>query len=108
MAFQDTESNNLVSFDYVNLEKGTNDHKNVLILLDDKSNLKSLYGFANTAADNVVMTIIEWCSTFAVQETLISDVPTHFKNDTFEGIKNFFNVPRHFNFSRDSWSDGLG
>lgn len=66
------------------------------MLRDDHSDYKWLFSFPNTAAENATRAIIDWAGAFGVRKSLMSDGPTHFKNETIRMVAKGLKVPHHF------------
>lgn len=74
--------NSLLQFDYLELGPGDNGDKYVLMLRDYHSNYVWMFTFAGNMTENAAHTIIDWCSAFGIPIGLMSDGPTHFRNET--------------------------
>ena len=105
-AFFGTKPHDLVQFDYVDLGPSRNGDKYVLMMRDDHSDYKWFFCFPNTDAANAATAIIEWCSTFKVPNALMSDGPTHFKNETVRLVTKNLKTPHHFTLPYCPWSNG--
>ena len=105
-ALHGTKPNALLQFDYIELGMGANGDKYVLMLRDDHSDYKWFFAFPDTSAENAATSIIDWSAAFGVPEGLMSDGPTHFKNETIRLITRGLKVPHHFTLPYSSWSNG--
>lgn len=105
-AVHGTKPNDLVQFDYIDLGPSKTGDKYVLMLRDDHSAYKWFFCFPSTDAENAATAIIEWCSTFGVPNALMSDGPTHFKNEVVHMVTKILKVPHHFTLPYCPWSNG--
>lgn len=105
-AFHGTKPNDLLQFDYVEIAPGANGEKYVLMLRDDHSDYKWFYALASTDAENAASAIIDWAAAFGVPAALMSDGPTHFKNETLRLVSKGLRVPHHFTLPYCPWSNG--
>lgn len=101
-----TAPNDLVQFDYIEIAPSRTGEKYVLMLRDDHSDYKWFFAFTDTAADNAAQAIIDWCAAFGVPKMLMSDGPTHFKNETVRMVCKNLKVPHHFTLPYSPWSNG--
>jgi len=101
-----TKPNDLLQFDYIHLGPSHNGDQYVLMMRDDHSDYKMFYCFPSTDAENAATAIIEWCSLFGVPGRLMSDGPTHFKNETVRLVSKGLKVPHHFTLPYCPWSNG--
>ena len=101
-----TSPNDLLQFDYIELGPSLNGDKYVLMLRDDHSDYKLFYSFPDTNAENSATAIVEWCSMFGVPNTLMSDGPTHFKNETLRLVAKGLKAHHHFTLAYCPWSNG--
>ena len=95
-AVHGTQANDLLQFDYIELGPSTEGSKYVLMLRDDHSDYKWFFAFPDTSAENAAHAIIDWCAAFGVPNGLMSDGPTHFKNETVRSVCKNLKVPHHF------------
>lgn len=56
--------------------------------------------------ENATVNIIEWCASFSVPNGLMSDGPTHFRNDTVRLVSKGLKVSHHFTLPYFPWSNG--
>lgn len=66
------------------------------MLRDDHLDYDWFFAFPQTEAPNAATAITEWCSAFGVLNCLMSDSPTHFKNETVRLVCKGLKVPHHF------------
>ena len=66
------------------------------MLRDDLSNYKWIFALPDTAAENAATAIIDWCAAFSVPQELMSDGPTHFKNETLRIVAKGLKFPHNF------------
>lgn len=76
------------------------------MLRDDHSDHKWFFAFANESAENAAQAIIDCCAAFGVPNRLMSDGPTHFKNETVRLVTRGLKVPHHFSLPYTLWSNG--
>lgn len=95
----------LLQFDYTDLGPSHSSDKYVLMMRDDHSDYKWIF-CCSTDAENAATAIIEWCSTFGVLNALMSDGPTHFKNETVCLVTRGLKSPHHFTLPYCPWSNG--
>ena len=76
------------------------------MLRDDHSGYQWFFPFATTAAENAANEIIDWCAAFGVPQGLMSDGPTHFRNETMLLIAKGLRVPHHFTLPYTPWRYG--
>ena len=105
-AVHGTKPNDLLQFDYIELGPSNNGDKYVLMMRDDHSDFKLFYCFPNTNAENAATAIVEWCSLFGVPNALMSDGPTHFRNETVRLVAKALKTPHHFTLPYCPWSNG--
>lgn len=105
-AMHGTKPNDVLQFDYIELLPSKNGCKYVLMLRDDLSDYKWFFEFADTLATNAATAIIDWCAAFGVPKSLLSDGPTHFKNETVRLVCEGLRVPHHFTLPYCPWSNG--
>ena len=101
-----TKPNDLLQFDYLDLGPSQSGEKYFLMLKDDHSSYCRLFAFADTSADNAAQAIIDCCAAFGVPNGLMSDGPTHFKNETIRLLAKGLKVPHHFTLPYCRWSNG--
>lgn len=61
---------------------------------------------SDTSADTAARAIIDWASAFGVPKSLMSDGPTHFKNEMVRLVAKGLKVPHHFTLPYSPWSNG--
>ena len=105
-SFSGTKPNDRLQFDYIELGPSSIGAKNVLMLRDDHSGYCRFFAFPDTIAENAATAIIDWSAAFGVPATLVSDGPTHFRNDTMRLISKGLRVPHRFTFPYCPWSNG--
>ena len=76
------------------------------MLRDDHSDYKWFFPFSDTLAENAAIAIIDWCAAFGVPNGLMSDGPTHFRNETVRLVCKGLKVPHHFTLPNTPWSNG--
>lgn len=77
-----TSLNNFVHFDYIEIASSRTAEKYVFMLSEDHRDYNRFFLFFNTAADCAAQAIMDWRAAFGVPKMLMSDGPTHFKNET--------------------------
>lgn len=105
-ALHGTKPNDLLQFDYIEIAHGRSGEKYVLMLRDDHSNYAWFYATCDTAAEQAASAIIDWCAAFGTPKQLMSDGPTHFKNETIRQLAKGLRVPHHFTLPYSPWSNG--
>lgn len=104
-AVHGTKPNDLLQLDYIELGPTERGHNYVLMLRDDHSDYKLFIAFPTTNSENAAA-IIEWCAAFRVPNGLMSDGPTHFKNEVVCLVTKGLKVPHHFTLPYCPWSNG--
>ena len=79
-----THPNDLLQFDYIELGKSTMGDQYVLILRDDHSGYAWFYPTVSTSAEKAASALIAWCAACGPPTTMMSDGPTHFRNETLK------------------------
>ena len=105
-AVHGTKANDLLQFDYIELGVSQSGYKYVLMMRDDHSDYKWFIPTASTAAQHAATAIIDWCSSFGVPNGLMSDGPTHFRNEVVRLVCKGLKVPHHFTLPYCPWSNG--
>ena len=103
-AVHGTSPNDLLQFDYIEIAPGEEGDKYILMLRDDHSDYKWFFAFGDTSAENASRAIIDCCAAFGVPKGLMSDGPTHFKNETVHKVSKGLKVPHHFTLPYTPWS----
>lgn len=85
----------MFSFDYIDMGLGSTGNKYILILRDNHSGYSCMYPTDSTSADTAVHALLDWSEAFDVPTQLISDGPTHFKNETLRPLAKLIRVPHH-------------
>lgn len=101
-----TQPDDLLQFDYVEISPSRTGQNYILMLRDDHSDYKLLFSTPVTVAENVALAIIDWCAAFNVPKGLMSDGPTHFKNETIRLVTKGLRVPHHFILPYTPWGNG--
>lgn len=101
-----TTPNDILQLDYIDLGPSATGDKYVLMLRDDHLDYNWFFSFPDTSAANAANAIIDWCAAFGVPKTLMSDVPTHFRNETISLVEKGLKVPHHFTLPYCPWSNG--
>lgn len=101
-----TSPNELLQFDYIEIAPSGTGDKYVLMLRDDHSDYKWFFAFADTSAENAAQVIIDWSAAFGVPKMLMSNGPTHFKNEAVRLVSKGLKVPHHFTLPYTPWSNG--
>eukprot|EP00171_Calliarthron_tuberculosum_P003723 IDg3723t1 len=91
---------------YIDLGMGRSGDKYVLIVRDDHSHYCWLFPFADTKAEIAAHALVDWCAAFGVPKGLMSDGPTHFKNETLRLVTKTLRTPHHFTLPYCPWSNG--
>ena len=93
----------MLQFEYIEIGPSNPGTKYVLMLRDDHSNYCWFFAFPDTSAENTPTAIIDWCAAFRVPKGLMSDGPTHFKNETIRRTSGGLNIPHHFTTTYCPW-----
>jgi len=101
-----TKPNDLVQFDYLEIGPSKTGEKYLLLLRDDHSDYKWFFVFHDTLAENAAHALIDWAAAFNVPNGLMSDGPTHFKNETVRLVSRGLKTPHHFTLPYTPWSNG--
>lgn len=80
--------------------------KYLLMLMDDQSDCKWIFSFAETSAVNAAYAIIDWCAAVSVLNGLMSNGPTHFCTETVRFDCKGLKVPHHFTLPYTPRSNG--
>lgn len=105
-AVHGTKENDLLQFDYIEIAPTASGVKYVLILRDDHKNYSLLFLFSDTSAENAARAIIDWTAAFAVPGGLISDGPTHFRNETLRLLSKGLKVKHKFTLPYTPFCNG--
>lgn len=76
------------------------------MLHDDHSNYCWFFATADKAAEHAASAIADLCASFDVPKQLMSDGPTHFKNETGRMLTKYLRVPRQFTLPYTPRSNG--
>lgn len=101
-----TSPNELLQFDFLELGKSTTGDKYVLMLRDDHSGYTWIYPSITTDAEHAATAVIDWCAAFGPPSTLMSDGPTHFRNETMRQVAKGLKCKHHFTTAYCPWSNG--
>lgn len=101
-----TTPNALLQFDYIEMCSTPTGEKYILMLRDDHSGYSWLYPAENTSADTAANAIIDWSAAFGIPEGLMSDGPSHFKNETLQLLAKGLSTPHSFTLPYCPWSNG--
>lgn len=93
-----TKPNDLLQIDYIEIGASHLGYKYILMMRDDHSDYKWIFVFPNKSAENAAHATIDWCATFIVPNGLISNEPTHFRNETTLLVTPELKVPYQFTF----------
>lgn len=80
--------------------------KYILMLRDDHSSYCWLYPTNTTDASTVEDALLDWSAAFGAPNGLMSDGPTHFKNETIRLLTEGLRTPHHFTQPYCPWSNG--
>lgn len=80
--------------------------KYVLMIWDDHSDYKRVFPFLNTAGENAAVALIDWRAAFGIPKRLMSNGPTHFRNETLRLLAKGLKTPHHFTLPYFPWSYG--
>lgn len=105
-AVHGTGPNDLLQFDYIEIGSASTGEKYVLMLRDDHSSYCWFFAFRDTLAENAARAVVDWCAAFGVPAGLMSDGPTHFKNETLRLVCKGLRVLHQFTLPYTPWSTG--
>lgn len=87
--------NNFVQLVYVDLSSSNSWNKYVLMLRDDHSDYKWFFCFPNTDTENAAYAITDWSDANGVQASIMSEDPTHLKNETVRLASKSLKIAHH-------------
>lgn len=105
-AVHGTSPNDLLQFDCIKIAEANSGEKYVLMLREDHSNYCWSYACSETSAEYVARAIVDWSAALGVPLQLMSDEPTHFKNEVLRIVAKELRVPHHFTLPYWPWSNG--
>lgn len=105
-ALHGTKPNDILQFDYIDIGRSHGGAKYILMLRNDHSDYKWFFATTGTTADNAAIAIIDWFASLGVPHGLISDVPTHFRNETLRLVGKSLRLPHHVTLPYTPWSKG--
>lgn len=105
-AVHGTTPNALLQFDYIEMGLGSTGDKYILMLRDDHSGYSWFYPSETTSAETAAHALLDWCAAFGAPNQLMSDGPSHFKNDTLRILAKGLRSPHHFTLPYCPWSNG--
>lgn len=105
-ALHGTSVNFLLQFDYIDVGPGNDGSSYILVLLDDHSGYCCFFAIPSAAAVFAAQAIFDWCAAFGIHICLVSDDPTHFKNEAVEAVCKGLKVSHHFIVPYCPWSNG--
>lgn len=100
-----TKPNDLLIFHYIDFGPSSVGDNYVLMLKKDHSGYCWFFPHGDTCAMNASDAITDRCAAFAVPNGLMSDGPTHFKNETVCLLTKGLKVPHYFTLQYTPWSD---
>lgn len=80
--------------------------KYVLLLCVDHPGYCWHFSFASFNAGNAAHAKVDWCAAFGVHRELISDIPTHSRNETVRLVTKALLTPHRFMLTDRTWSNG--
>lgn len=101
-----THPNDLLQFDYIDMGKSTTGDKYILMLRDDHSGYAWFYPTVSTSAEQAASAIVDWCAAFGPPNSMMSDGPTHFRNETIRMLTKSLRAKHHFTTPYCPWSNG--
>lgn len=105
-ALHGSTPNALLQFDYIEMGLGSTGDKYILMLRDDHSGYTWFYPTDTTSAETAAHALLDWCAAFGAPKQLMSDGPSHFKNDTLRLLAKGLRSPHHFTLPYCPWSNG--
>lgn len=105
-ALHGTKPNDLIQFDYLEMSPRRSGEKYVLMVRDDHSGYCWLYRASSTDARTAAEYLVDWCAAFSAPCGLMSDGPTHFKNETMRLLTEGLGTSHHFTEPYCPWSNG--
>lgn len=76
------------------------------MIQDDHSGYVRLYSTTNTTAETVAHAFLDWCATFTIPKSFMSNGPTHFRNETIRLLVKGLRTKHHFTLPYFTWSNG--
>lgn len=101
-----TRPNDLIQFDYIELGKSTTGDKYVFMIRDDHSGYAWFYPTVNQEAEQAAVALIDWSAAFGSPLMLMSDGPSHFRNETMRLLAKGMQCRHHFTLPYCPWSNG--
>lgn len=101
--------NEVLAFDFLTLDTGLSDTGEmhyVLVMKDLFSGFTLLRPFHAASSESAATGIIEWCTTFGVVSTWLSDQGSHFKNSVVELLAQYFKADHRFTTPYCAWANG--
>lgn len=105
-ALHGTAPNNLVQYDYIDLGISKPGKKYMIVVRDDHSGYSWFYFSAATIAETAASTFVDWSVAFGVPTGIMSDGPTHSKNETISLLTFGLWTPHHLTLPYCPWSNG--
>lgn len=101
-----TTPNALLQFNLIEMCTSPSGERYILMLRDDHSGYSWLYPAESTSADTAAQAIIDWTAAFGIPHGLMSDGPSHFKNETLRLLAKGLHTPHDFTLPYCPWSNG--
>lgn len=79
--------------------------KSIIMLMDDYLAYSWLYPSEKTSAETAAHALLDFPAAFGAPLQLMSDGPTHFKNETICLLINNLSPPNHFTLPYCPWSN---
>lgn len=98
------KTNEMIQLDYCFMEAGDQGHKYVLIFKDHLSGYVMLSPPFDADAETTSRVLIEWCTTFGLIHTWISDQGRHIKNEVLCEINDKLHAHHHLTLQYCPWA----
>lgn len=105
LALHDTEPNDLVHFDHLELTPSFTGARHVLTIRDDHSVYIWLYAMSRNDAGYILLTLSDSCTAFGFPKTVMFDGLYHFKNETIRLVTKDLCLLRHFTLLYCPWNN---
>lgn len=91
-----TMQNDLIQFDYIDLGFNCTGKRYILMVKDDQSGYSWFYPTHTTDATSATNAPLDWSVAFGPTSGLMSDGPSHFRNEAVRVLANGLKTPHHF------------
>jgi hypothetical protein len=105
-SIQAESPNEVLHFDHVHLGEAYNGWTGLLVLKDGLTHFCELQGGASKTAEATTETLLDWFKRFGIVRVLVSDQPSHFKNEVLAILAHKFHLNHHFISAYCPWANG--